>query len=141
MKRTQQYSFTNSRKRASGFTSGVFQDFYFEVFIFVHYIGISIKEKCSPFNQSIMQQPIMSRNKAITPMTELYDPSSYSVHVLIMNKKYSPRACKGKPPTVLEFMFRAKKKQQRMSLTRCLSNRLPTILSGKQSIHYHVSLF
>ena len=35
--------FTNSRKRASGFTPGVFQGMYFEVFIlFVHSFGIII---------------------------------------------------------------------------------------------------
>ena len=63
--------FTNSRKRASGFTPGVFQGMYFEVFIsFVHCVGIIIKEKCSPFNQGIIQQPIMYINKVITPMTE-----------------------------------------------------------------------
>ena len=40
--------FTNSRKRASGFTPGVFQGMYFEVFIlFVHCFGIIIKEKCT----------------------------------------------------------------------------------------------
>ena len=58
------------RKRASDFTPGVFQGVYFEVFIsFVHCFGIIIKEKCSPFNQGIIQQPIMSINKVITPMT------------------------------------------------------------------------
>ena len=70
--------FTNSRKRASGFTPGVFQGMYFEVFIlFVHSFGIIIKEKCSPFNQGIIQQPIMYINKVITPMTELSEPPSY----------------------------------------------------------------
>ena len=70
--------FTNSRKRASGFTPGVFQGMYFEVFIsFVHCFGIIIKEKCSPFNQGIIQQPIMYINKVITPMTELSEPPSY----------------------------------------------------------------
>ena len=44
---------------------------------FVHSFGIIIKEKCSSFNQGIKQQPIMSINKVITPMTELSDPSSY----------------------------------------------------------------
>ena len=39
-------------------------------------VSLRIKEKCSPFNQSIIQQPIMSINKVITPMTELSDPSS-----------------------------------------------------------------
>ena len=69
--------FTNSRKSAIGFTPGVFQGVYFEVFIsFVHSFGIIIKEKCSPFNQGIIQQPIMSINKVITPMTELSDPPS-----------------------------------------------------------------
>ena len=72
--------FTNSRKRASGFTPGVFQGMYFEVFIlFVHCFGIIIKEKCSPFNQGIIQQPIMYINKVITPMTELSEPPSYRV--------------------------------------------------------------
>ena len=71
--------FTNSRKRASGFTPGVFQGMYFEVFIlFVHCFGIIIKEKGSPFNQGITQQPIMYINKVITPMTELSEPPSYS---------------------------------------------------------------
>ena len=94
--------FTNSRKRASGFTPGVFQGMYFEIFIsFVHCFGIIIKEKCSPFNQGIIQQPIMyiykkvqvgkdqekaqsekdshSKNRGvITPMTELSEPPSYS---------------------------------------------------------------
>ena len=37
-----------------------------------------MKEKCSPFNQCIIQQPIMSINKVITPMTELSDPPSYN---------------------------------------------------------------
>ena len=70
--------FTNSRKHASGFTLGVFQCVYFEVFIsFVHYFGIIIMEKCSSFNQGIIQQPIMSINNVLTPMTELSDPSSY----------------------------------------------------------------
>ena len=70
--------FTNSRKRASGFTPGVFQGMYFEVFIsFVHCFGIIIKEKCSPFNQGIIQQPIMYINKVIIPMTELSEPPSY----------------------------------------------------------------
>ena len=33
------------------FTPGVFQGAYFAVFMsFVHYFGIIIKEKCSPFN-------------------------------------------------------------------------------------------
>ena len=69
--------FTNSRKSAIGFTPGVFQGVYFEVFIsFVHSLGIIVKEKCSPFNQGIIQQPIMSINKVITPMTELSDPPS-----------------------------------------------------------------
>ena len=77
--------FTNSRKRASGFTPGVFQGMYFEVFIlFVHCFGIIIREKCSPFNQGIIQQPIMYINKVITPMTELSEPPSYSAtHILI----------------------------------------------------------
>ena len=70
--------FTNSRKRASGFTPGVFQGMYFEVFIlFVHCFGIIIKEKCSTFNPGIIQQPIMYINKVITPMTELSEPPSY----------------------------------------------------------------
>ena len=59
--------FTTSRKRASGFTPGVFQGVYFELFIsFVHYLGITIKEKCSPFKQGIIQKPIMSINKVLT---------------------------------------------------------------------------
>ena len=71
--------FTNSRKRASGFTPGVFQCVYFEVFIsYGHYFGIIIKMKCSPFNQGIIQQFIMSINKVITPMTVLSDPPSYT---------------------------------------------------------------
>ena len=70
--------FTNSRKRAIGFTLGVFQGVYFYVFIsFGHYFGIIIKEKCSPFNQGIIQQSIMSINKVTTPITELSDPPSY----------------------------------------------------------------
>ena len=70
--------FTNSRKRVIGFTPGVFQGVYFEVFIsFGHYFGIIIKMKCSPFNQGIIQQSIMSIDKDITPMTELSDPPSY----------------------------------------------------------------
>ena len=49
--------FTNSRKSAIGFTPGVFQGVYFEVFIsFVHSFGIIIKEKCSPFNQGIIHR-------------------------------------------------------------------------------------
>ena len=47
------------------------------LFLFVHCFGIIIKEKCSPFNQGIIQQPIMSINKVITPMTELSEPPSY----------------------------------------------------------------
>ena len=71
--------FTNLRKRASGFTPGVFQGVYFVIFLsFVHYFGIIIKEKGSPFNQGIILQPIVSINKVITPMTELSDPSSYT---------------------------------------------------------------
>ena len=70
--------FTNSRKHASGFIPGVFQGVYFEVFIsFPHYFGIIIKEKCRPFNQGIIQQPIVSTTKVIIPMTELSDPPSY----------------------------------------------------------------
>ena len=68
--------FTNSSKRASGFTPGVFQGIYFEVHVFisfVHKLGIIIREQCSHFNQGIIQQPIMSINKVITPMTELSD--------------------------------------------------------------------
>ena len=38
------------------------------LFFFVHYFGIIIKERCSPFNQGIIQQPIISINKVITPM-------------------------------------------------------------------------
>ena len=71
---------TNSRKRDIGFTPVVFQGVYFLVFIsFGHYFGIIIKEKCSPFNEGIIQQPIMSINKIITPMTELSDPPSYLI--------------------------------------------------------------
>ena len=70
--------FTNSRKRAIGFTPGVFQGVYFLVFIsFGYYFGIIIKEKCIPFNQGIIQQPIMPIYKVITPMTELSDSPSY----------------------------------------------------------------
>ena len=47
------------------------------LFLFVHCFGIIIKEKCSPFNQGIIQKPIMSINKVITPMTELSEPPSY----------------------------------------------------------------
>ena len=36
-----------------------------------------MKMKCSPFNQGIIQQSIMSSNKVITHMTELSDPPSY----------------------------------------------------------------
>ena len=69
--------FKHSRKRAIGFTPGVFQGVYFLVFIsFGHYFGIIIKEKRSPFNQGIIQQPIMPIYKVITPMTELSDPPS-----------------------------------------------------------------
>ena len=69
--------FINSRKSAIGFTPSVFQGVYFEVFIsFVHSFGIIVKTKCSPFNQGILQQHIMSINKVITPMTELSDPPS-----------------------------------------------------------------
>ena len=48
---------------------------------FVHYFGIIIKEKCSPFNEGTIQQPIMSINKVITPMTELSDPPSYCTFI------------------------------------------------------------
>ena len=76
--------FTNSRKRAIGFTPGVFQGVYFEVFIsFVHSFGIIIKMKCSPFNQGIIQQSIMPVNKVIATMTELSDPPSYTFHGLV----------------------------------------------------------
>ena len=44
-----------------------------------HYFGIIIKESCSPFKQCIIQQPIISINKVITPVTELSDPPSYVV--------------------------------------------------------------
>ena len=72
--------FTNFRKRAIGFTPGVFQGVYFEVFIsFGHSFSITIKKKCSPFNQGIIQQSIVSINKDITPMTELSDPPSYQI--------------------------------------------------------------
>ena len=77
--------FTNSRKRAIGFTPGVFQGVYFEVFIsFGHYFGIIIKMKYSPFNQGIIQQSIMSINKVIAPMTELSDPPSYKNHCSVI---------------------------------------------------------
>ena len=36
-------------------------------------LGIIIKEKCSPFNQGIIQQPIMAINNVTTPMIELFD--------------------------------------------------------------------
>ena len=68
--------FTNSRKHAIGFTPGVFQGVYFEVFISFGHYSI-IKMKCSPINQGIIQQSIMSIDKVITPMTELSDPPSY----------------------------------------------------------------
>ena len=43
--------FTNSRKRAIGFTPGVFQGVYFSVLnSFGLYFSIIIKENCSPFN-------------------------------------------------------------------------------------------
>ena len=71
--------FTNSRKSAIGFTPGVFQGVYFEVFLsFGHSFCIIIKEKCSPFNLMYHTAFIMSINKDITPMTELSDPPSYS---------------------------------------------------------------
>ena len=38
---------------------------------------IIIKEKCSPFNQGIIQKSIMSINKVTIPLTELSDPPSY----------------------------------------------------------------
>ena len=65
MKRTQQYSQIQKKKKKNkkkkkkkkkkktyhGFTPGVFQGVYFELYIsFVHYFGIIIKKKCSPFN-------------------------------------------------------------------------------------------
>ena len=69
--------YTNSRKHVIGFTPGVFQGVYFEVFIsFVHCFVIIIKEKCSPFKQGIIQQHIMSINNVKTLMKELSDPSS-----------------------------------------------------------------
>ena len=56
----------------------IFQGVYFEVFIsFVQCFDFIIKERCRPFNEGIIQQPIMSINKVITPMTELSDPPSY----------------------------------------------------------------
>ena len=68
------------KKTYQSFTPGVFEAVYFEVFIsFVHCFGIIIKEKCSPLYQDIIQQPIMSINKVITPMTELSDQPSYMV--------------------------------------------------------------
>ena len=75
--------FANLRKSAIGFTPGVFQGVYFEVFIsFVNSFGIIIKGKCSPFNQGIIQQPIMSINKVITPMIELSDLPSYLLYII-----------------------------------------------------------
>ena len=75
-----QIIFTNSRKSAIGFTPGVFQCVYFGVFIsFLHSFGMVVQKNCSPFNQVIIQQPIMSINKVITPMTELSDPPSYTL--------------------------------------------------------------
>ena len=77
MKRPQQYSQIQENP-ASGFTPGIFQGVYFELYISsVHYFGIIIKEKCSPLNQGIIQQTIMHINKVISHMTELSDPSSY----------------------------------------------------------------
>ena len=46
--------------------------YFFRALLWHHYEG-----KCSPFNQGITQQLIMSTNIVITPMTELSDPSSY----------------------------------------------------------------
>ena len=87
--------FTNSRKRASGFTPGVFQGMYFVVFIsFVHCFGIIIKEKCSPFNQGIIQQPIMYINKVITPMTELSEPPSYLRSQTALHRRDHKYSCK-----------------------------------------------
>ena len=69
--------FANSRKDVIGFTPGLFQGVYFEVFIsFVHCFGIIIKENCSPFKKGIIKQHIMSINKVKTLMKELSDPSS-----------------------------------------------------------------
>ena len=69
--------FTNLRKRASGLHLVSFKASISKyLFLFVHCFGIIIKEKCSPFNQGIIQQPIMSINKVITPMTELSEPPS-----------------------------------------------------------------
>ena len=68
MKRTKQYS--QIHENVSVFLPQV----SFKTSIsFVHYFGIIIKVKCSPFYHDIIQPPIMS----ITPMTELSDPSSY----------------------------------------------------------------
>ena len=73
-----QIIFTNLRKRASGLPLVSFKASISKyLFLFVHCFGIIIKEKCSPFNQGIIQQPIMSINKVITPMTELSEPPSY----------------------------------------------------------------
>ena len=81
----------NIHKRVIGFTPGVFQGVYFKVFIsFGHSFGIIIKKKCSPFNQGIIQQYIMSINKVITPMTELSDPPSYVFSEHLMLKTSSP---------------------------------------------------
>ena len=78
------------KKTCQWFTPGVFQGVYFKVFIFffVHCFGIIMKEKCSPFNQGIIQQPIMSINNVITPMTELSEPPSYMLYMSrVMRKK------------------------------------------------------
>ena len=97
--------FTNSRKRVSGFTPGVFQGMYFEVFIwFVHCFGIIIKEKCSPFNQVIIQQPLMYINKVITPMTELSEPPSYiSTKFMINNINGSVMECESELKSKARF--------------------------------------
>ena len=69
--------FTNSRISALGFTPGIFQCIYLEVFIsFGHSFDIIIKKKYSPFNPGIIQQSIIYTNKTKSPITELSDPSS-----------------------------------------------------------------
>ena len=80
---------TNSRKGVIGFTPGVFQCVYLELFIsFVHSVGTIIKAKCSPFNQGVIQQPIMSINKVITPMAELSDPPSYLLDLFLSSRLF-----------------------------------------------------
>ena len=63
------------------------------IYFFRAFFGIIIKEKCSPFNQGIKQQPIMSINTVITPMTELSDPPSYTVRDIRSGVLYAPNRC------------------------------------------------